>query len=70
MIVSVSVDLDGLGCYAAIHGLDPGSLSERALEAVPIEAVARLCEAFSSLRIRATFFAIGSELDSARRRPS
>jgi peptidoglycan-N-acetylglucosamine deacetylase len=62
LIVSVSVDLDGLGCYAAIHGLDAEALPERALQAVPVAAVARLCEVFSSLRLRATFFAIGSEL--------
>ena len=63
MIVSVSVDLDGLGSYAAIHGLDARSLPERALQAVPVVSVARLCEVFSSLRLRATFFAIGGELE-------
>jgi hypothetical protein len=62
LIFSVSVDLDGLGCYAAIHGLDAGALSERELQAVPVAAVSRLCELFSSLRLRATFFAIGGEL--------
>ncbi|HEX9575628.1 MAG TPA: polysaccharide deacetylase family protein [Myxococcales bacterium] len=62
MIFSVSVDLDGLGCYAAIHGLDAGALSERELRAVPVAAVSRLCELFSALRLRATFFAIGGEL--------
>jgi hypothetical protein len=59
---SVSVDLDGLGCYAAIHGLDAASLPERALQAVPVAAVSRLCELFAALRLRATFFAIGGEL--------
>jgi len=62
LIFSVSVDLDGLGCYAAIHGLDAASLPERALQAVPVAAVSRLCELFSALRLPATFFAIGSEL--------
>jgi len=62
LIFSVSVDLDGLGCYAAIHGLDGGALSERALQAVPVAAVSRLCELFATLRLRATFFAIGGEL--------
>jgi peptidoglycan-N-acetylglucosamine deacetylase len=62
LIFSVSVDLDGLGCYAAIHGLDAGALSERELQAVPVAAVSRLCELFSALRLRATFFAIGGEL--------
>jgi peptidoglycan-N-acetylglucosamine deacetylase len=63
LIVSVSVDLDGLGSYAAIHGLDARSLPERALQAVPVVALGRLCEVFSSLRLRATLFAIGGELD-------
>ncbi len=62
MIFSVSVDLDGLGCYAAIHGLDAGALSERELQAVPVAAVSRLSELFSALRLRATFFAIGGEM--------
>ena len=62
MIFSVSVDLDGLGCYAAIHGIDAASLSERVLQAVPVAAVSRVCELFSALRLRATFFAIGGEL--------
>jgi len=62
LIFSVSVDLDGLGCYAAIHGLDAAALPERALQAVPVAAVSRLCELFAALRLRATFFAIGGEL--------
>lgn len=63
MIFSVSVDLDGLGCYAAIHGLDAQTLPERAQKAVPVVASSRLCELFSALRLRATFFAIGKELE-------
>ena len=62
MIFSVSVDLDGLGCYAAIHGLDATALPERASAAVPVVALQRLCEVFASVRLHATFFAIGSEL--------
>ena len=62
MLFSVSVDLDGLGCYAAIHGLDPKALPERALRAVPEVALSRLCELFGGLGLRATIFAIGSEL--------
>ena len=60
MIRSVSVDLDGLGCYAAIHGLSP-SLDDRALRAVPEVALQRFCELFSSAGVRATFFVIGRE---------
>src|SRR5581483_6233055 len=60
VIWSVSVDLDGLGCYAAIHGLSP-SLDDRALRAVPEVALQRFCELFSSAGVRATFFVIGRE---------
>jgi peptidoglycan-N-acetylglucosamine deacetylase len=63
LIFSVSVDLDGLGCYAAIHGLEAQALPERAHTAVPVVATSRLCELFSSLQMRATFFAIGKELE-------
>jgi len=62
LICSVSVDLDGLGCYAAIHGLPQGALPERAMQAVPVVALSRFCELFASLRLSATFFAIGGEL--------
>jgi peptidoglycan/xylan/chitin deacetylase (PgdA/CDA1 family) len=60
MLWSVSVDLDGLGCYAAIHGL-PAPLEDRALRAVPEVALQRLCELFDSLPVKATLFVIGSE---------
>lgn len=63
MLFSVSVDLDGLGCYAAIHGQDPRALDERAARAVPEVALARLCEAFAAAGVPATLFAIGRELD-------
>jgi peptidoglycan/xylan/chitin deacetylase (PgdA/CDA1 family) len=61
---SVSVDLDGLGCYAAIHGL-PEPLEDRARRAVPHAAVERLCELFDSLPVKATLFVIGREADIA-----
>jgi len=60
VIWSASVDLDGLGCYAAIHGLSL-RLDDRALRAVPELAVQRFCDVFASLRVRATFFVIGRE---------
>jgi hypothetical protein len=63
LICSVSVDLDGLGCYAAIHGLSAGTLPERAARAVPVVALGRLCELFASLRLHVTFFVIGKELE-------
>ena len=61
MIASVSVDLDGLGCYAAIHGL-PLQLDDGAQRAVPEVAVSRLCALFAGLGVPATFFVIGREL--------
>jgi len=60
VIWSVSVDLDGLGCYAAIHGLSL-RLDERAERAVPELAVQRFCELFEALGVRATFFVIGRD---------
>ncbi len=64
MLWSVSIDLDGLGCYAAIHGL-PLKLDDGALRAVPEVALLRFCELFDSLRVAATFFAIGNEIEYA-----
>ena len=55
---SVSVDLDGLGCYAAIHGVQ-APLSDAALRAVPEVALSRLLECFGG--VRGTLFVIGRE---------
>ena len=60
MIWSVSVDLDGLGCYAAIHGLRQ-ELDDRALRAVPEVALGRFCDLFAALDLRGTFFVVGKE---------
>jgi peptidoglycan-N-acetylglucosamine deacetylase len=60
MLFSVSVDLDGLACYAAIHGVG-AQLDDRALRAVPEVAVQRFCELFAALRMPATFFVVGRE---------
>ena len=61
-LFSISVDLDGLGCYAAIHGLSPASLDERALRAVPEVALGRFRELLEREGVCATFFAIGREI--------
>jgi len=66
VIWSVSVDLDGLGCYAAIHGLSL-RLDERAQRAVPELAVQRFCELFAALGVHATFFVIGRDAGIALR---
>jgi hypothetical protein len=68
VISCVSVDLDGLGCYAAIHGLPP--LEDRWLRVVPDVALPRFCELFESLKLPATLFVIGSELQYYRALPS
>jgi peptidoglycan-N-acetylglucosamine deacetylase len=60
MLFSVSVDLDGLACYAAIHGVG-AQLDDRALRAVPEVALQRFCELFAALRMPATFFVVGRE---------
>ena len=62
-LFSVSIDLDGVGCYAAIHGLGLGALSVEAQRAVPITAVDRFCELLARHGLRGTLFAIGRELD-------
>ena len=62
-LFSISIDLDGLGCYAAIHGQDPRALSEAALRAVPVTAVERFCALLAGPGLRGTLFAIGQELE-------
>jgi hypothetical protein len=61
-LCAVSVDLDEIPCYAAIHGLtapDPACA-----HAVYAKAVPRFEALFDGLDLRATFFAIGSDLDA------
>jgi hypothetical protein len=64
VIFSVSVDLDGLDCYAAIHGLSL-PLEDRARRAVPEVALQRLLEVLEE--VKATLFVIGSEAEIAPR---
>lgn len=59
-LCAVSVDLDEVPCYTAIHGLPP--LDGPAAYAVYRRALPRLVELFDRLRLRATFFAIGRDL--------
>ncbi len=65
-LAAVSVDLDEIPCYAAIHGLEPPS--EEAAHAVYRKALPRLARLFADEGVPATFFAIGSDLDSAGNR--
>ena len=57
----VSVDLDDLVCYHAIHGLPPPSDEQRGL--VLERCLPRFLELFDELGVRATFFVIGRDLE-------
>jgi peptidoglycan/xylan/chitin deacetylase (PgdA/CDA1 family) len=56
---AVSVDLDDLGCYYAVHGVNADAPSLALTRWLP-----RFLELFEALRIRATFFVIGCDLDA------
>ncbi len=60
-LAAVSIDLDEIGCYSAIHGLPP--LEGEAAHAVYARAVPRFERLFEDLGIPATFFAIAADLD-------
>jgi len=68
-LASVSIDLDGLAHYAALHGLDPGIVSDEARGLVHRLAVPRFAELLEGLGGRGTLFVIGSEVDAPARRP-
>lgn len=60
-ICSVSVDLDALSHYHAIHGLAaPG---DRGADPVYTVALPRFLDLFDELGLRATFFAVGADLE-------
>jgi peptidoglycan-N-acetylglucosamine deacetylase len=63
-LASVSVDLDEIDCYAAIHGLT--APDDDSLHAVYRRAIGRFEQLFDELELRATFFAIGRDLGDAR----
>ncbi len=56
----VSVDLDGIACYHAIHGLPPPPAA--ALDVAIERCLPRFLELFGQLGVCATFFVIGSDL--------
>lgn len=60
-LCALSVDLDEIPCYHAIHGLPMPE--ERAAHAVYHTAVPRLRELFRELSVPCTFFVIGRDLD-------
>ena len=61
-LCAISVDLDEIPNYWAIHGLDPAQGSGRGLSAVYDVAVGRLLDLAEEERIPLTLFAIGSDL--------
>ena len=66
---AVSVDLDEIDCYLAIHGLsDSDELGDAARHAVYDRALPRLAALFDELGIAATFFVIGRDLERASNR--
>jgi peptidoglycan/xylan/chitin deacetylase (PgdA/CDA1 family) len=62
-VCSVSVDLDSLACYYAIHGL--GEVPPRLKEVIYRRALPRFAELFGRRKIAATFFVVGSDLAEA-----
>lgn len=61
MSTLVSLDLDDLSAYEAIHGLDPGAEPRRGLA---LERwLPRFLDLFAQLDVRATIFVIGSDLE-------
>ncbi|MFW6050162.1 MAG: polysaccharide deacetylase family protein [Myxococcota bacterium] len=58
-LAAVSVDLDEIPCYAAIHGL---KVPEHARHAIYRKAVPRFRALFAELGIPATFFVIGRDV--------
>lgn len=61
-MASVSVDLDGLSHYCAIHGLPAAVLSPRAKRLIYEVALPRFAALFAEHGLPATYFAIGDDL--------
>lgn len=62
-LACVGVDLGGLRHHCRLHGLDERNLPPAGATAVGRRAVERFTELFGRLHVRATFFAVGEELD-------
>ena len=61
-LAAISIDLDEIGCYSAIHGLPP--LEGEAAHAIYARAVPRFEALLDELDIRATFFAIAADTEA------
>ncbi len=59
-LAALSVDLDEIGCYAAIHGLD--APHEGSAHAIYERAIARFERLFADEGVSATFFVVGRDL--------
>jgi peptidoglycan-N-acetylglucosamine deacetylase len=68
-LASISIDLDGLPHYAALHGLSPEVVSAEARRLVHRVAVPRFAELVEGAGGRGTLFVIGSEADADARPP-
>src|SRR5262249_59736926 len=68
-LASISIDLDGLSHYAALHGLPPEVVSAEARALVHQVAVPRFAELVEAVGGRGTLFVIGGEVDMAARPP-
>jgi hypothetical protein len=64
-LAALSVDLDEIDCYTAIHGLSEAVVSPESQRGVYRKALPRLAAWFAELRGPATFFAIGRDLANA-----
>jgi peptidoglycan/xylan/chitin deacetylase (PgdA/CDA1 family) len=67
-LAALSVDLDEVDNYTAIHGLSPALIDGRAKHAIYDQAVPRFAEFFREHDVPATFFAIGRDLARAENR--
>ncbi|MGC4123056.1 MAG: polysaccharide deacetylase family protein [Myxococcales bacterium] len=65
-LACVSVDLDSLGHYCRIHGLPESVLAPSSARLVYQEAIGRFLELFAEAGVRATFFAVGRDLDDPK----
>lgn len=66
-LASISIDLDGLSHYAALHGLPPEVVSAEARALVHQVAVPRFTELVEGVGGRGTLFVIGGEVDGEAR---
>jgi peptidoglycan-N-acetylglucosamine deacetylase len=68
-LASISIDLDGLAHYAALHGLPAEVVSAEARALVYQVAVPRFAELMEGVGGRGTLFVIGGEVDGSVRPP-